>query len=71
MIYKRLLVVRADGATRIVNTPHRARLGADEVAYPLTINLPDAWGKVDRNREITVQMPDPPEVEHLQAVPDP
>lgn len=60
---KRLfLIVKADGTAR-VNTKPRS-LSIDEIAVPLTINIPDAWGKAAAEG-ITINMPEPPTVDEV------
>lgn len=55
---KGFLVVRADGAMRVVKK--RARLHIDEVAFPLTVSIPSTWGRVQATT-IDVALPEPPE----------
>jgi hypothetical protein len=40
----------------------RARLRADECAYPLNVVMPDAWGRVVKDQPIEIDMPGPPTV---------
>lgn len=59
MIVKGFLVVRADGDLRVVKK--QPRLGADEVAFPVTVNMPARpWGAVQR-QDIEVTLPGGPE----------
>lgn len=53
---RRFLIVRADGTCRV--TTRRPSLRQDEVAYRLNVNVPDAWGKVKGDIDIT--LPEPP-----------
>lgn len=59
------LVVKADRSMRIAKRP---RLAADEVAIRLTINFPDAWGRVIA--DLTVDLPDEPPVATIEPVED-
>jgi hypothetical protein len=55
---KAFLVVRADGQMRVVkNHPH---LPLNGVAFPITVTIPVAWGRVQPT-SIEVTMPEPPE----------
>ena len=58
---RRYLVVRADGSIRLAQRP---KLGTDEVAIRLDINIPPGWGKVAVGA-FTVDMPAPPTVNDL------
>lgn len=58
------LVVKATGEMRIVAKTNR--LGDDEIAVPLTVNIPKAWGMVDKNQGITIDLPEPPTVEKVK-----
>lgn len=55
---KGFLVVRADGSMRVTKT--RVHLAADEVAFPLTVSIPNTWGRV-QTTSIDVALPEPPE----------
>lgn len=52
------LVVRADGEMR--TTKKRVSLRIDEVAFPLTVTIPNTWGQVQPTK-IDVELPEPPE----------
>lgn len=57
-IVKRYLIVRANGDVRAQKTTQR--IAADEVAIPIDIDIPKAWGNVDRDQTITIKVPQPP-----------
>lgn len=52
------LIVRANGDMRV--TKKRVGLAIDEVAFPLTVTIPQTWGRVQQVA-IDVVMPEPPE----------
>lgn len=57
------LIVSATDAPRIwVRKPQAVDLTAAEIALPITVNIPDGWGKV-YPAGVEVQMPEPPTVE--------
>lgn len=56
---RRFLVIRADGGTRV--TTRTPRIAMDEVAYPLKINVPSSWGRLQEAIELT--LPEAPVVE--------
>lgn len=58
MKIKRYLIVKADGDVRVVGGRRGLRLGLDEVAYEVSIAIPNAWGEVVG--KIEVEMPEPP-----------
>jgi hypothetical protein len=60
------LVVASDGAVRVAGVRGPARLKAHEVAFRLTIRIPDTWGKVQPG-ELTLTLPEPPEVATVEA----
>jgi hypothetical protein len=49
--------VDGKGNARVVQ--RYPRLAWDEVAFPLTVKLPETWGRVYGDVPIEVQMPDP------------
>jgi len=54
------LVVRANGEARVVNrNARRLNLRLDEVAFPLTIRIGDAWGLIQAE-SITLDFPEAP-----------
>lgn len=58
----RWLVIKADGDVRIrTRRPATGELGYDEFAIPLTINIPDPWGRIASDG-IDITLPEPPEV---------
>jgi hypothetical protein len=57
-VTKGYLVVRATGDMRV--TKQRVALRIDEVAFPLTVTIPDTWGRVQPTT-IDVALPEPPE----------
>lgn len=61
------LVVRADGSMRI--TKKRAALRLNEVAFPLSVNIPTTWGRVQTST-IEVVMPEPPEARVTIGAPE-
>ena len=52
---------RADGTVRTNAKNPQGRLAIDEIAIPIDVTIPDAWGRV-RAAAITVAMPEPPDV---------
>lgn len=62
MKIKKLLIVRGDGEVRVGSTARNRRLRIDEIAVPLEIDLPDAWGAIDASQTIKVDLPNPPTV---------
>lgn len=66
MISKKFIVVRADGNIRIVGSQRAPRLRMDEVAVPLNITIPDAWGEIDVTQAITIDMPPPPKLSRAE-----
>lgn len=56
------LVVRADGEVRIVGRQRALRLRNDEIAVPLDVSVPDAWGEVDHEQGVVIEMPPPPSI---------
>jgi hypothetical protein len=56
------LVIRADGEARVVRKARRLRV--DEVAYRLRVRIPNAWGEVAG--EIDVTMPPPPDAPSVE-----
>jgi hypothetical protein len=63
---KYLLVIRADRKVRIAKRP---RIFADEIAIPIVLEFPTHWGRVLRDQEITIEVPDfTPEVKYEQDV---
>jgi hypothetical protein len=59
------LIVRADGSIRVFNKPPGSRLHLDEIAVPVVVHVPAAWGKC-RAEGISIQMPEPPEIEESE-----
>lgn len=57
------LVARADGQLRVVNRNPRGRLRWDEVAVPVRVEIPDAWGEVRAEDEVVIRFPEPPTIE--------
>lgn len=57
---RRYLIVRASGDLRL--TTRRPTLRLDEVAYPLTVNVPDSWGRL-ATLSLDVTLPEAPTVE--------
>lgn len=55
------LIIRADGTVRTNAKNPQGRLAIDEIAIPIDVTIPDAWGRV-RAAAITVAMPEPPDV---------
>lgn len=56
MKFQRFLIVRSDGEMRIMK--RASGLSWDEVAFRVTVNIPEGWGRVRGDIEIT--MPEPP-----------
>lgn len=57
-----LLVIRADQSVRIAQRPH---LQADEIAIPINLTFPTNWGRVLRDQQIDINVPDfTPEVKY-------
>ena len=63
---KGYLIVKADGSIRVVK--RRNPLYIDEVAFPLTVTIPETWGRV-QSTSIDVALPEPPEA--IVTVSDP
>jgi hypothetical protein len=61
------LVVRANGDVRVVKNKPRLRL--DEVAFPLTVTVPQQWGRVQATT-IDVALPEPPEARVTVGLPE-
>lgn len=40
------LIVRADGTVRAKIYARRPNLRADEIAFKITLNFPDGWGRI-------------------------
>lgn len=59
IIIEAWLVVRSDGDVRVAKRP---RLAADEVAWKVTVHMPEGWGEVSDDR-IDIHMPPPPTVD--------
>lgn len=64
---KGFLIVRATGDMRV--TKKRPPLHIDEVAFPLTVTIPNTWGQVQRTT-IDVALPEPPEARVTVGEPD-
>lgn len=58
LVTKGYLIVRASGEMRVTKT--RPGLRIDEVAFPLTVTIPETWGRVQPT-SIDVALPEPPE----------
>lgn len=52
------LIVRGDGTMRVAK--RRPNLKLDEMAFPIFVEIPRTWGRVQPSR-IDVQLPEPPE----------
>lgn len=63
MIIHSYLVVRANGEVR--TSKQARRLATDEIAIPIKITLPDAWGGIDRTQAIELKLPGPARIEQL------
>lgn len=59
IVAKGWLVVRSDGSLRVLKSA-RPALRADEVAWPLTVQIPKTWGRVQPGG-IELTMPEPPD----------
>ena len=58
---KKWLIVRADGECRLANVgSRRVVLRADEVAFPIVIQIPGTWGRFYADEEIHLSMGYPP-----------
>ena len=55
-IYKKLLIIRADGTGRVVSGGRYHSLRPDEFAFRLTVTIPPAWGRT--LGDIAVALPD-------------
>lgn len=66
MRIKHWLIVRADGTLRINAKNPSGRLGVDEIAVPIEVTIPEAWGRV-RTAAISITMPEPPEIVDREA----
>lgn len=62
MIVKGYLIVRADGTFRVAKQP-RLPLEPNEFGFRLSVTLPDAWGKVIGDIDVTVPDTVIPEIE--------
>ncbi len=64
---RKILIVRYDGSMRIIGWPRRSypprRIRWDEVAFNLTVKIPEQWGKVVG--DIEIEVPEPPDAEVL------
>jgi hypothetical protein len=56
VIVKAYLVVNTDGEVRACRKP---RLRSNEVAFPVSIYMPDGWGKIV-GPEVKITVPDTP-----------
>lgn len=60
------LIVRADRTVRAKHYARRPTVRADEIAFKVTLNFPDSWGKIVEGFELT--MPETPSIEGAQQV---
>ena len=58
-VVQRYLVINSKGDMRV--TQRRPDLKVDEIAVPLKVIIPAAWGSFSPG--VDIQMPDPPELE--------
>lgn len=58
MIAKGYLVVAGSGEMRVVKK--RPHLALNEVAFPITVQIPDVWARI-QTATIDITVPDPPE----------
>lgn len=62
----RYLIVSSSGDCRI--TQRAPRLGLDEVAVRVNINIPPGWGSLLAG-QVEVNMPEPPQVNDVEVGP--
>lgn len=64
-IYKKFLVVKANGEMKLASPKsNRPKLESDEIAVPIVVHIPDAWGTV-YNDQIDIGMPGPPGIDPI------
>ena len=53
------LVINGRGHMRLAK--RSPRLGWDEVAFPISVQIPPGWGRVYTERAVTLVLPEPPD----------
>jgi hypothetical protein len=59
------LIVDGRGNTRLAK--RRPTLDWDEVAFPITVQIPPGWGEIYDDRGLNLTVPPPPEVQTPQV----
>ena len=60
------LIVRADRTVRAKVFARRPTVRADEIAFRITLNFPDGWGRIVEGPELN--MPDAPTLEGVEQI---